>query len=104
MEIEPEQDGRVEADEAAVGAKLEAALFEIKRVIVGQEGLLERVFVALLTGGHLLIEGVPGLAKTLTVRTASDVLGGAFSRVQFTPHLVPADLVGTRIWQPDRGE
>ena len=103
MEIEPEQDGRVEPDEAAVGAKLEAALFEIKRVIVGQEGLLERVFVALLTGGHLLIEGVPGLAKTLTVRTASDVLGGAFSRVQFTPDLLPSDLVGTRIYRPDTG-
>ncbi len=103
MEIEPEQDGRVEPDEAAVGAKLEAALFEIKRVIVGQEGLLERVFVALLTGGHLLIEGVPGLAKTLTVRIAFDVLGGAFSRVQFTADLVPSDLVGTRIYRPDTG-
>jgi MoxR-like ATPase len=87
----------------ALGAKLEAALFEIKRVIVGQEALLERVFVALLTGGHLLIEGVPGLAKTLTVRTVADVLGGEFSRVQFTPDLVPADLVGTRVYRPDTG-
>ena len=66
--------------------------------------MLERVLVALLAGGHVLLEGVPGLAKTLTVRTLAAVLGGSFSRVQFTPDLVPADLVGTRIWQPDRGE
>ncbi|MGF1472696.1 MAG: AAA family ATPase [Rubrobacteraceae bacterium] len=89
------------ADSAEVHTKLEAALFEVKRVIVGQEELLERVFVALLTGGHLLIEGVPGLAKTLTVKTVARVLGGSFSRVQFTPDLVPADLVGTRIFRPD---
>ena len=76
---------------------LETALFEIKRVIVGQEAMLERVLVALLAGGHVLLEGVPGLAKTLTVRTLARVLGGSFSRVQFTPDLVPADLVGTRI-------
>ena len=88
-------------DEAAARAMLEAALFEIKRVIVGQEELLERVFVALLAGGHLLIEGVPGLAKTLTVKTVADIVGGSFSRVQFTPDLVPADLVGTRIFRPD---
>jgi MoxR-like ATPase len=84
-------------DEDAASVRLEATLFEIKRVIVGQEELLERVFVAMLTGGHLLIEGVPGLAKTLTVRTVADVVGGSFSRVQFTP----ADLVGTRIFRPD---
>ena len=66
--------------------------------------MLERVLVALLAGGHVLLEGVPGLAKTLTVRTLAGVLGGSYSRVQFTPDLVPADLVGTRIWQPDRGE
>ncbi len=83
---------------------LQAALYECKRVVVGQDAMLERVLVALLTGGHVLLEGVPGLAKTLTVRTLADVLGGSFSRVQFTPDLVPADLVGTRIWQPDRGE
>src|SRR5215212_7396914 len=83
---------------------LQAALYECKRVIVGQDAMLERVLVALLTGGHVLLEGVPGLAKTLTVRTLAQVLGGSFSRVQFTPDLVPADLVGTRIWQPDRGE
>src|SRR5690348_12421651 len=66
--------------------------------------MLERVLVCLLTGGHLLIEGVPGLAKTLTVKTAAAVLGGSFKRVQFTPDLVPSDLVGTRIFRPDRSE
>jgi MoxR-like ATPase len=79
----------------------EATLFEVKRVIVGQEAMLERVMVALLAHGHLLIEGVPGLAKTLTVKTVSEVMGGTFQRVQFTPDLVPADLVGTRIYRPD---
>ena len=79
---------------------LEAALFELKRVIVGQEELLERALVALLAGGHVLIEGVPGLAKTLTVKTLADVLGGTFHRVQFTPDLVPSDLVGTRVYRP----
>jgi len=81
---------------------LEDALFEIKRVIVGQEPMLERVLVALLAGGHVLLEGVPGLAKTLTVKTVADVLGGTFNRVQFTPDLVPSDLVGTRVLRPDR--
>src|SRR5215216_1192389 len=84
--------------------KLEAALFEIKRVIAGQDAMLERVLVGLLAGGHLLIEGVPGLAKTLTIKTTAAVLGGSFGRVQFTPDLVPADLVGTRIYRPDRAE
>jgi MoxR-like ATPase len=95
-----------EPADVAAGARraLEAALYECKRVIVGQDAMLERVLVALLTGGHVLLEGVPGLAKTLTVRTLATVLGGTFSRVQFTPDLVPADLVGTRIWQPDRGQ
>src|SRR5215213_2154226 len=82
---------------------LESALFEVKRVIVGQEGMLERVFVALLAGGHVLLEGVPGLAKTLTIKTVAEVLGGTFKRIQFTPDLVPADLVGTRIYRPDTG-
>lgn len=80
--------------------KLESALFEMRRVIVGQSELLERVLVGLLAGGHLLIEGVPGLAKTLTVRTLGDVLGGSFRRIQFTPDLVPSDLVGTRVYKP----
>jgi MoxR-like ATPase len=83
---------------------LQEALYEIKRVIVGQDAMLERLLVSLLAGGHVLLEGVPGLAKTLTVKTLSQVLGGSFSRVQFTPDLVPADLVGTRIYRPDRGE
>src|SRR3712207_9247311 len=74
---------------------------EVKRVIVGQEGMLERLLVALLAGGHVLLEGVPGLAKTLTVKTVADVLGGTFKRLQFTPDLVPADLVGTRGYRPD---
>jgi MoxR-like ATPase len=89
------------ADPGNPSAALEAALFEIKRVIVGQEGMLERVLVALLAGGHLLLEGVPGLAKTRTIATLAQVLGGSFQRIQFTPDLVPSDLVGTRIWRPD---
>ena len=91
------------ADPDNPSAALEAALFEIKRVIVGQEGMLERVLVALLAGGHLLLEGVPGLAKTRTIATLAQVLGGSFQRIQFTPDLVPSDLVGTRIWRPDQG-
>jgi MoxR-like ATPase len=82
---------------------LEQALFEIKRVIAGQDAMLERVLVCLLAGGHLLIEGVPGLAKTLTIKTTAQVLGGSFQRVQFTPDLVPSDLVGTRVYRPDSG-
>src|SRR3954464_3947946 len=82
---------------------LEEALFEMKRVIVGQDAMLERLLVALLAGGHVLLEGVPGLAKTLTVKTLAQTLGGSFRRVQFTPDLVPSDLVGTRIYRPDTG-
>jgi MoxR-like ATPase len=82
---------------------LEQALFEIRRVIAGQEAMLERVLVCLLAQGHLLIEGVPGLAKTLTIKTTAGVLGGSFSRVQFTPDLVPSDLVGTRIYRAGEG-
>src|SRR6476646_5854830 len=82
---------------------LEATMFEVKRVIVGQEAMLERLLVALLAGGHVLLEGVPGLAKTLTVKTLADALGGSFKRLQFTPDLVPEDLVGTRIYRPDSG-
>jgi MoxR-like ATPase len=94
-------DGPQAPDE--LGPRLEEALFEIRRVIAGQEGMLERVLVCLLAGGHVLIEGVPGLAKTLTIKTVADVLGGSFKRLQFTPDLVPADLVGTRIYRPDTG-
>ena len=78
-------------------------MFEIRRVIVGQDAMLERVLVGLLSGGHLLLEGVPGLAKTLTIKTLADVLGGTFKRIQFTPDLMPSDLVGTRIYRPDQG-
>jgi MoxR-like ATPase len=83
--------------------ELEQALFEIRRVIAGQDEMLERVLVCLLAQGHLLIEGVPGLAKTLTIKTTAGVLGGTFSRVQFTPDLVPSDLVGTRIYRAGDG-
>ena len=83
--------------------RLEQALFEIRRVIAGQDAMLERVLVCLLAQGHLLIEGVPGLAKTLTIKTTAAVLGGTFSRIQFTPDLVPSDLVGTRIYRPGEG-
>jgi MoxR-like ATPase len=86
---------------AEVKNRLEIALFEIRRVIAGQDAMLERVLVCLLSGGHLLIEGVPGLAKTLTIKTTANVLGGTFQRIQFTPDLVPSDLVGTRIYRPD---
>src|SRR6201991_3237256 len=84
-------------------AALQDALHEVKRVIVGQDAMLERVMVALLTGGHVLLEGVPGLAKTLTIKTLASVVGGSFSRIQFTPDLVPSDLVGTRVYRPDSG-
>jgi MoxR-like ATPase len=84
-------------------ARLEEALVEVKRVIAGQDEMLERVLVCLVAGGHLLIEGVPGLAKTLTIKTTAAVLGGTFRRVQFTPDLVPSDLVGTRIYRADTG-
>ena len=84
--------------------RLEQALFEIRRVIAGQDAMLERVLVALLAQGHLLIEGVPGLAKTLTIKTTAGVLGGTFNRIQFTPDLVPSDLVGTRIYRQNKFE
>ena len=84
--------------------RLEQALFEIRRVIAGQDAMLERVLVALLAQGHLLIEGVPGLAKTLTIKTTAGVLGGSFGRVQFTPDLVPSDLVGTRVYREGQFE
>jgi MoxR-like ATPase len=91
------------AQREEAGAALEDALHEIKRVIVGQDAMLERLLVALVAGGHVLLEGVPGLAKTLTVKTLARVLGGTFRRIQFTPDLVPADLVGTRVYRPDSG-
>ena len=87
----------------AARVEVEQALFEIRRVIAGQDAMLERVLVCLLAQGHLLIEGVPGLAKTLTIKTTAGVLGGTFARVQFTPDLVPSDLVGTRIYRAGEG-
>ena len=83
---------------------MERILYEVKRVVVGQDRFLERVMVALLAQGHVLVEGVPGLAKTLTVRTLAGTLRGSFKRIQFTPDLVPADLVGTRIYNQKTGE
>ena len=98
----PEQSEQPSAHEPQQAKEmLERALFEIRRVIAGQDEMLERVLTCLLAGGHLLIEGVPGLAKTLTIKTAASVLGGSFNRIQFTPDLVPSDLVGTRIYRPD---
>ena len=83
---------------------LEPVLFEVKRTIVGQDVLLERMAIAMLAGGHLLVEGVPGLAKTLAVKSLAGAIGGQFQRIQFTPDLVPADLVGTRVYHQRTGE
>ena len=83
---------------------VEQVLYEVKKTIVGQDVLLERLLVALLARGHILVEGVPGLAKTLAVKSLAAAIGGQFHRVQFTPDLVPADLVGTRIYHQQRGE
>jgi MoxR-like ATPase len=80
-----------------VASLMQRILYEVKKVVVGQDHFLERVLVAILAQGHLLVEGVPGLAKTLTVKTLAKVIRGSFRRIQFTPDLVPADLVGTRI-------
>src|SRR5450631_3756629 len=83
---------------------LEQVLFEVKRTIVGQDILLERMAIGLLSGGHLLVEGVPGLAKTLAVKSLAAAIGGQFQRIQFTPDLVPADLTGTRVYRQHTGE
>jgi MoxR-like ATPase len=83
---------------------MERLLYEVKKVIVGQDHLLERMVVALLARGHLLVEGVPGLAKTMAIKTLAQSIGGDFKRIQFTPDLVPADLVGTRIYNQKTGE
>jgi MoxR-like ATPase len=83
---------------------MERILYEVKRVVVGQDRFLERVLVAMLAQGHLLVEGVPGLAKTLTVRTLARTVHGSFKRIQFTPDLVPSDLIGTRIYNQKTGE
>src|SRR3982751_4235337 len=90
--------------DSATAQLMEQILYEVKRVVVGQDRFLERVMVAMLAQGHLLVEGVPGLAKTLTVKTLANTMRGQFKRIQFTPDLVPADLVGTRIYNQKTGE
>jgi len=86
------------------GKPMERVLYEVKRVIVGQDHMLERLIVALLARGHILVEGVPGLAKTMAIKTVAEAIGGEFKRIQFTPDLVPADLIGTRIYNQKTGE
>ena len=83
---------------------MEQVLYEVKKIIVGQDNLLERLIVALLARGHILVEGVPGLAKTMAIKTLAQSIGGEFQRIQFTPDLVPADLIGTRIYNQKSGE
>ena len=89
---------------ASTATLMEQVLYEVKRVVVGQDRFLERVMVAMLAQGHLLVEGVPGLAKTLTIKTLARTIQGSFKRIQFTPDLVPADLVGTRIYNQKTGD
>lgn len=86
------------------GMPMERVLYEVKKIIVGQDHLLERLVVALLARGHILVEGVPGLAKTMAIKTLAEAIGGEFKRIQFTPDLVPADLIGTRIYNQKTGE
>src|SRR6185503_5602149 len=97
-------EGLMAEPQAAVPPDTGRLLFEIKKVIVGQDHLIERLLVGLLARGHLLVEGVPGLAKTLSVKTIAQAITGDFKRIQFTPDLVPADLVGTRIYNQRAGD
>jgi MoxR-like ATPase len=101
METEPDPADQP-APETTAAAALEQTLFEVKRVIVGQDRLVERLLVALLAQGHCLLEGVPGVAKTLAASTLATAVGGSFSRIQFTPDLVPSDIVGTRIYRASK--
>ncbi len=94
----------IKPNREAVAATMERILFEVKKIVVGQDHFLERVLVATLAQGHLLVEGVPGLAKTLTVKTLAATIQGGFKRIQFTPDLVPADLIGTRIYNQKTGD
>jgi len=87
-----------------IAALMERILYEVKRIVVGQDHFLERVLVAILAQGHLLVEGVPGLAKTLTVKTLARTMRGDFKRIQFTPDLLPADLIGTRMYNQRNGD
>jgi len=91
-------------DNSSTASLMERILYEVKRVVVGQDRFLERVLVAMLAQGHLLVEGVPGLAKTLTVKTLARTVRGSFKRIQFTPDLVPADLIGTRVYNQKTSE
>ena len=93
-----------ETSRGEIASLMERILYEVKKIIVGQDHFLERVLVAVLAQGHLLVEGVPGLAKTLTVKTLARTIRGSFKRIQFTPDLVPADLVGTRVYNQKTGE
>jgi MoxR-like ATPase len=93
-----------ETGRSEVSTLMERILYEVKKIVVGQDRFLERVLVVILAQGHLLVEGVPGLAKTLTVKTLARTIHGTFRRIQFTPDLVPADLVGTRIYNQKTGE
>src|SRR5438067_3415964 len=102
MSSNPRPPSIAEARPASDAALLERTLFEVKRVIVGQDRMVERMLVCLLARGHCLIEGVPGLAKTLAVETLASSVGGSFVRLQFTPDLIPADIIGTRIYRPSR--
>ena len=95
---------RLEGSRRNIAASMQRVLYEVKKVVVGQDHFLERVLVAILAQGHLLVEGVPGLAKTLTVKTLAATLRGEFRRIQFTPDLVPADLTGTRVYNQKSGE
>jgi MoxR-like ATPase len=92
------------SERSEIASLMESVLYEVKRIVVGQDHFLERVLVAMLAQGHLLVEGVPGLAKTLTVKTLARTLRGDFKRIQFTPDLLPADLVGTRMYNQKTGE
>src|ERR1700757_795820 len=94
----------IPVERSEIASLMESVLYEVKRIVVGQDRFLERVMVAMLAQGHLLVEGVPGLAKTLTVKTLARTVRGQFKRIQFTPDLVPADLVGTRIYNQKTGE
>lgn len=97
---EPRQPG----PSPAAAKLMEQVIFEVKKVIVGQDVLLERLIIGLLARGHVLVEGVPGLAKTMAIKSLSAAIGGEFQRIQFTPDLVPADLIGTRIYNQQTGE
>ena len=108
MDVRPQSDkpasDKAASDKAASDKPMEQVLYEVKKIIVGQDHLLERLIVALLARGHVLVEGVPGLAKTMAIKTLASAIGGEFQRIQFTPDLVPADLVGTRVYNQKTGD